>query len=222
MADIESDPTPASQDENDAREGVVAVLHRSRALGHLGPGPVEPHIDHALAFAGMLDSEPEAVLDLGSGGGLPGLVLAAMVWPAASWCLLDGSTRRAEFLREAVTELGLDARVDVDDRRAELAGRDPALRGAFAAVLTRSFGPPGVTAECAAPFLRVDGSLVVSEPPHGDREGDRWPASGLAIVGMGPARMEPGPPGFAVVLQAEICPEKYPRRVGIPAKRPFF
>jgi len=140
---------------------LLAVLDRSRALGFLGPGPVEDHLHHALAFARAVATPPARALDLGAGGGLPGLVLASRIWPGTSWTFLDAQQKRTEFLREVVTDLGLDDRVAVITERAEVLGRSPDHRGVYDLVVSRSFGPPAVTAECGAPLLRPGGRLVV-------------------------------------------------------------
>ncbi|MGH9185692.1 MAG: RsmG family class I SAM-dependent methyltransferase [Acidimicrobiales bacterium] len=163
---------------------------------------------------------PRRALDLGSGGGVPGLVLARS-WPASCWVLLDAGERRAAFLRSAISELDLRDRVAVLEERAETAGRDPALRASFDLVVARSFGLPAVTAECAAGFLAVGGHLVVSEPPA-NAEG-RWDVAGLARLGL-----EPVAPSAAadfrvqVFEQTQACPDRYPRRSGVPAKRPLW
>ena len=138
---------------------LLAVLDRSRALGFLGPGPVEDHLHHALAFARAVATPPARALDLGAGGGLPGLVLASRIWPGTSWTFLDAQQKRTEFLREVVTDLGLDDRVAVITERAEVLGRSPDHRGVYDLVVSRSFGPPAVTAECGAPLLRPGGRL---------------------------------------------------------------
>ena len=104
--------------------------------------------------------------------------------------------------------------------RAEEAGREPALRGTFALVTARSFGPPPVTAECAAPFLAPDGRLVVSEPPDG---ADRWPAEGAAILGMELLRRTTTAAGrYQVLHQLGPVDDRFPRRTGLPGKRPLF
>ena len=208
------DPKPMSAD-------LITVLTESRTLGLLGPGPVGAHIEHAEAFADGV-ATPTAVADLGSGGGVPALVLAAQCWPEASFTLIDAGKRRCAFLTDAVHDLGFDDRVQVRWQRAEEAGRDPALRGAFGVVTARGFGPPAVTAECGAPLLRVGGLLVVSEPPGG--EPGRWPADGLGILGLVGVEVErsTSEPAVAHFEQVSACPERYPRRVGIPTKRPLF
>jgi 16S rRNA (guanine527-N7)-methyltransferase len=201
---------------------LIAELERSRDLGFLGPMPVESHIDHAFGFADPSWSSPAAALDLGSGGGVPGLALAMLMWPSTIWVLLDAAERRCNFLREAVERLNLSDRVTVIRERAEVAGREPELRGAFDLVVARSFGGPAVSAECGAPFLRVGGHLAVSEPPV-EAGPDRWPASGLEQLGLRRTTASPSARHhFAVFVQDTSCPERYPRRTGLPAKRPLF
>ncbi len=213
-----------------ALEGVLA---ESRRLGFTGPGPLEAQIDHARGFAAALvgtgvTAAASRVLDLGSGGGLPGLVLA-LEWPGAQVVLLDSSERRTRFLTEAVAECGVGDRVSVVRARAEEAGTDPAHRSAYDLVVARSFGPPAVTAECAAPFLAVGGHLVTSEPPAGVPAGDgpqgstaRWPPEGLAELGMVEVATVTEPFAFHVVRQVEPVGARFPRRVGAAAKRPLF
>ena len=201
-------------------DGLRAVLERSRRLGFLGPGSLRVHEQHSAGFAAGLDEPPARLLDLGSGGGVPGLVLAQR-WPSAQVVLLDAAERRCEFLREAVAELGWRTRVSVVRARAEEAGRDPGLRGTFDVVTARGFGPPAVTAECGAPFLRVGGLLVVSAPPE-DGGDDRWPARPLAELGLVPERTWREPFHYRSLRQAIPCPDRYPRRTGRPAKQPLF
>ena len=186
------------------------------------------HLDHALAWAHVGEawglSASGLSVDLGSGAGVPGLVLANS-WAGSRWVLLESSTRRAAWLERAVLQLGVGARVRVLCERAEVAGRGP-LRGAVDQVVARSFGPPGVTAECAAPLLRVGGHLVVAEPPPvgpSDEEGaTRWPAQPLATLGLATGRRTELPISLQELVQVELCPEAYPRKVGQPAKRPLF
>lgn len=193
---------------------------------------VDPHrpADASLWTVGWAASNPLVVdtgnppgslriVDLGSGAGLPGLVIAALL-PMAEIVLLEGSTRRAEFLEESVGSCGFDKRVSVVALRAEEAGRMPTLRGAFDVVVARAFGPPPVTAECAAPLLRVNGCLVVSEPPDA---GYRWPEAGLGLLEMRPhAPVVSSSYHYQVIQQVAACPGRFPRRVGVPTKRPLF
>ncbi|MFP3899504.1 MAG: 16S rRNA (guanine(527)-N(7))-methyltransferase RsmG [Acidimicrobiia bacterium] len=206
-------------------DALDTVLERSRRLGFLGPGSLRVQREHALGFALATGEAPERFLDLGSGGGIPGLVLA-VEWPESEGVLLDAAERRCRFLVEAVEELDLGERVSIRRGRAEEVGRQGDLRGSFDLVVARSFGSPAVTAECAAPFLRAGGRLVVSDPPAAGGKGaeaaERWPSSGLALLGMERDGALAEPFHYQIVVQRRRCPDRYPRRVGVPAKRPLF
>jgi 16S rRNA (guanine527-N7)-methyltransferase len=197
-----------------------AVLAEARDLGFLGPGPVEDHRRHAAAFVRALADRPPGLgVDLGSGGGVPALVVATALadW---RWELVEAGERRAAFLIRAVDQLELGHRVRVRHERAEDVGRSADDRARAAAVTARSFAPPPVTAECGAPLLELGGVLVVSEPPGG--EAGRWDPVGVATLGLGEPEVRPGPPTVAVLVQSAPCPARFPRRAGIPAKRPLW
>ena len=202
-----------------------AVLERSRSLRFLGPGSLRVQRDHALGFAAGI-APPGRLLDLGSRGGLPGLVLAQH-WPDADTVLVEASAKRCAFLTEAVAELGCADRVRVVGARAEDAGRRDELRGRFDVVVARGFGAPPVTAECGAPFLAPGGRLVVSEPPGDDAEegsggAGRWSVAGLALLGLAVERAWSTPYHYRSFVLERPCPQAYPRRDGVPAKRPLF
>jgi 16S rRNA (guanine527-N7)-methyltransferase len=198
---------------------LASVVAEAQRRGFVGDAPVEDALEHARGFAAGVAEPPQRFLDLGSGGGLPGLVLLSL-WPSATVVLLDANQKRCAFLREAVTALGLDDRVDVVEGRAEALGRQSGLRGGVDVVTSRGFGRPAVTAECAAPFLRVGGLLVVSEPPSDAAQ--RWPAEGLALCGLAAERTWAPRFHYRSLRQVVACPDRYPRRVGVPAKRPLF
>jgi 16S rRNA (guanine527-N7)-methyltransferase len=213
------------------------ILAQARRAGFLGPGPIEPHLVHAEGFAALARRQPvppgvtvPRLLDLGSGGGLPGLVIA-VEWPEAAIILLDANQRRTDFLRQAVSRLSLEDRVGVVSERAEAWARVPAQRASFDGVVVRSFGPPAVVAECAAPFLKVGGWAIVSEPPparggepevSGPGGPSRWPAEHLRAFGLEPGEYVQEGFGYQVLHQYEACPDRFPRRNGKPSKNPLF
>lgn len=195
------------------------LLTTAREHHFLGPGDVGAHIAHSLAFAAMVLAPPCRAVDLGSGAGVPGLVLA-LSWPQTRWLLLDANERRSAFLRQAVTSLDLQGRVEVVTERAEFVGRDPAWRGTADVVVARAFGPPAVTAECATPLLRLGGALVVAEPPGGAPA--RWPSDGLRLLGLVADGRLIEPVALQRFRLETPCPDRFPRRLGVPAKRPLF
>ena len=208
-------------DDPDPGLDLLLVLERGRDRGLLGPGPIDVHRRQAGAFAAVVgDGFDGQGLDLGSGGGVPGLLLATRL-TQARWCLVDASLRRVRFLQDAVRELRLAERVTVVHERAEVLGRDEAWRSAVDLVVARGFGPPAVVAECAAPLLRVGGRLVVSEPPEADDL--RWPEDGLEPIGMGVLSVgERESFRLAELVQHRSCPARFPRRVGVPERSPLF
>jgi 16S rRNA (guanine527-N7)-methyltransferase len=200
---------------------LIRVLERSRELGFLGPGPVEFHVEHARAFVGLV-SAGRRVLDLGSGGGLPGLVLLHACPQLERLVLLDAMERRGDFLRWAVAELRAPSTVQVVTSRAEPAARTTDLRGQFDIVVARSFGRPAVTAECSVGFLEGPGArLLVSEPPEPDV--GRWPDAGLTTLGLRAEQRHEGAAGtIQELVLVEHPSDAWPRRDGVPAKRPLF
>lgn len=191
----------------EAAEGDVKlldVLAEGARLGFIG-GDLRAHVAHARRLSSVLDADGHAILDLGSGGGLPGLVIA-VDRPDVHVTLLDANVKRTDFLHRAIGRLDLGGRVVVWTGRAEVLGREAHRRGTQDVVVSRAFGTPARTAECASPFLRVGGRLVVSEPPG---EVERWPAAGLARLGL--VSLD-SPAGLRAFRQFEACPATFPRR----------
>ncbi|MEY2398303.1 MAG: rRNA (guanine527-N7)-methyltransferase, partial [Actinomycetota bacterium] len=124
-------------------DSLLGVLERSRDLGFLGPGPVEDHLGHARAYLPALPKlcHPGVVMDLGTGGGVPGLPLA--FWRTdLTWVLVDAMSKRASFVRSAVSDLGLDA--EVVEGRAEVIATDSRFAREVDVIVARSLAAPGV------------------------------------------------------------------------------
>lgn len=145
-------------------EALHDALLASQRLGMLGPRPVDEVIDHAGAFVAALERTSGTVVDLGSGGGVPGLVIA-VARPDLQLRLIDRRTARTDHLQRLVRSLHLQARVIVIGGDATRVAVDQTAD----AVVARGFGPPASTAAAAARWLGHDGLLVVSEPPDGPR-----------------------------------------------------
>lgn len=209
------------------------ILLDAQRLRWIGSAPLVTAMAHARGFAAAPVDAPTVFADIGSGGGLPGLVLA-FEWPDAEVVLIEGSAKRADFLQQAALDLGIGERCTVLGERAEAAGRRSEIRHRCDVVVARGFGAPPVTAECASPLLRPGGHLLVSEPPRSgaapapgagadsDRPGPRWPQEGLAVLGMGVGESWETDFHYQALVQETPCPEQFPRRVGIPGKRPIF
>jgi 16S rRNA (guanine527-N7)-methyltransferase len=133
---------------------------------------------------------------------------------------VDANARRARFVAQAVERLGIADRAHAIHARAEDLGRDLGWRSRADLVVARSFGPPAVVAECAAPLLRAGAVLVVSEPP--DSDGSRWQHPELHELGLRWDRVVASGALMARLVQIAVCPARYPRRPGVPARRPLF
>jgi len=197
------------------RADLLEVLEEARQLGALGPGPVEDHVAHAQGFIDALVGVHGRVLDLGSGGGIPGFVIAA-ARPDLHLTLIDAQARRVSFLDDAIARLFPDGQVDARHGRAETLARHDDLHGECNAVTARSFGPPAVVAECAVGFLVRGGRLLVSEPPEATA---RWPTAPLSILGF---ELGERLAGIQVLTATGEGDPRYPRRDGMPTKRPLF
>ncbi len=160
-------------------EALLAALSAIQARGAIGVASLEQAVAHAEQFVTALPPFVRSVADLGSGGGLPGLVIAVRC-PELLVTLVERRRSRADLLSRMVRALSLSDRVTVlaDDVR-RLAEESP---NSFDAVTARSFAAPAITARWAGALLRDGGVLVVSEPP--DDPIDRWPAHALLAAGL--------------------------------------
>ena len=199
-------------------ERLGEVFDRARAFGAIGRGADEELIAHSVGFVSVVGPTDGPILDLGSGGGVPGLVIALMTDTRV--VLLEAQQRRADHLRWAVSVLDLTDRVEVVQERAEVAGRDASRRGEFAVVTARSFGAPSVVAECAVPFLTTGGRLVISDSPDG--VDTRWSGIEDALPLVGPRYHDLKVGGFVEFELSGPIPESLPRRPGAASRGHLF
>ena len=192
----------------DSARSLVDVLADAQRLGTLGDRPIDDVIAHARQFVhalvahhvintdGVSDREtPPRIIDIGTGAGVPGLVIAHDC-TAATLTLVDRRATRMDELRRAVSAMKLTDRITVLTADVVELARDPEHRHRYDAVVSRGFGPPRETARCARPFLKTEGLLVVSEPPEHDPT--RWPDELCASLSFAPAEYGPG----VVILRA--------------------
>jgi 16S rRNA (guanine527-N7)-methyltransferase len=164
-----------------------------------------------------------SLVDVGSGGGFPGMAIAAVA-PDLAIALVEPLQKRARLLAEIAADLGL-LNVSVFAQRAEEAGRGP-LRDSADAVVARAVAPLAELLEYTAPFARPGGVLALAK---GSRAEDEITAAGhacseLAVTGgqLVPFRREVSDTVAAVVLsKVGPTPPAYPRRAGVPGKRPL-
>jgi 16S rRNA (guanine527-N7)-methyltransferase len=178
----------------------------------------------ALYRAGVLKPDEGArVLDLGAGAGFPGLPMR-IVHPALRLTIIEATRKKTAFLESLLARLGLED-VTVIAGRAETVAHEPVHREGYDLVLARAVAPLAVLVELTLPFLAVGGSLAT---PKGSRAPQEMTEAGraLALCGGRIVSAEPLPSPalpLTLVLVEKLAPtpDAYPRRPGIPAKRPL-
>jgi 16S rRNA (guanine527-N7)-methyltransferase len=174
------------------------------------------HLDESRSLLAHADPPARArVVDIGAGGGVPGLVIAVLR-PDLEVTLVEADRRKAGFLVHAAAVCDCP-HVAVLARRAEDVGRDPAHREAHDLVVSRATAPASVLCELALPLLRIGGRLVALV---GDAPADAVTAIAAATAcgGGPPAALAPG---VLAVTKVAATPERFPRRSGVPARRPL-
>ncbi len=167
----------------------------------------------------------ERAIDIGAGAGFPGLPLK-LAFPDLELHLVESVGKKTAFLEHIVDALALRG-VTVHTGRAETLARQPELRESFDLALVRGVARLSLLLEYALPFCRAGGFAIALK--HGGLEdelaGARFALSELGgcEAGVYPVAL-PGLMDNRVVAAFEktaVTPERYPRRVGIPAKRPL-
>lgn len=172
---------------------------------------------------GHVERPVERYVDVGSGGGFPGMV-AAILFPGWETTLIEAHGRKATLLRDIAVELG-HSRVTVLHARAEEAGHG-LLRDSACLVTARAVAELRVALEYTAPFARVGGVLAL---PKGSRlpleeAGAEDAIQVLGVEYAGREAMRPGvsaTPWTAIFRKVGPTPAAYPRRAGLPARRPL-
>ncbi|MFA5867004.1 MAG: 16S rRNA (guanine(527)-N(7))-methyltransferase RsmG [Actinomycetota bacterium] len=207
----------------------AALLEGNKRANLVGAPDAETLLSHHLLDSlSCLIAIPENCLrtiDVGSGAGLPGLPLA-IARPDMSVTLLDSSVKRSAFVREVIARLGL-RNAEVVCARAEDAGRDQSLREGYDCVVARAVAPLPTLVEYALPFLRSGGTFVAQRGPKAAEESD---SAGFAITelnGLLKAVTKVDVPLVSAerylveIEKTGPTPARYPRRCGVPLKRPL-
>ena len=165
------------------------------------------------------------LLDVGSGGGAPGIPLK-VAFPRIHVSLLDSVAKKTAFLRHLVEALGLTG-VEVYTGRAEELGLKPQLRERFDVVVARGVAPTPVLMEITLPFCRVGGIVIALKKGDIRAEvegslhamevlgGKLRERRGVEVEGLEDGR------ALVVIDKIKPTPAKFPRRPGLPAKHPL-
>lgn len=186
------------------------------------------HFLDSLTVAMVLPEEARShgrVLDIGSGGGFPGIPLK-LAFPTIRLTLLDSVAKKTSFLRHLLEALGLND-VEVYTGRAEDLALDPDLRESFDVVVSRGVARMRVLMEITLPYCRVGGIVVTAKKGEIDSElvaslhamevlgGGIRETRGVNLEGLQDGR------ALVVVEKVRPTPAKFPRRPGMPAKHPL-
>ena len=173
------------------REQLIDALGEAQRIGMLGPSNLGQSVGQAERLAERVPPETGDFLDVGSGGGLPGLVVA-LAHPGLRGLLVDRRGKRVDLLTRLVGRLGLRDRVEaVACDVADLPVRKPGMT--WPVITARGFGSPSYTLELVVPVLAPEGILLVTEPPGS--AGERW----VAAVGPHAMTLEAVDQGIAVL-----------------------
>jgi len=168
---------------------------------------------------------PTRLIDIGTGAGFPGLVLK-ILYPGMQVTLVDSVGKKVEFCRHTTEVLGLE-QVELVIGRAEELGQNPAYRERFDWAVARAVAGLPVLAEYLLPLVRVGGGMLAQKGESGPAEA-QTSEKALRILGGHLRKLEkvtlPGVVDeryLVIIDKKSATPPQYPRRVGIPAKKPL-
>ncbi|MCC7146677.1 MAG: 16S rRNA (guanine(527)-N(7))-methyltransferase RsmG [Phycisphaeraceae bacterium] len=185
------------------------------------------HVIDSLTLLALMEDWPagSAVIDVGSGGGLPGIPLA-ITKPQFTFALLEATGKKARFLEECCQKLNL-THVKVITDRAEKAGQNPAYRQRYDAAVARGVGQLNELLEYTLPLVKVGGQVLAMKGPSVESELEKV-GDALVELGGGEIDVVPAyPEGFGVdtvivrVTKARPTPKRYPRLPGVPGQAPL-
>ena len=208
---------------------VDLLVDRNETLNVTGARTAEAYAEHVRDSLVLAPFIGGPLIDVGSGGGFPAIPLAIVTGTHVT--LIESVAKKARFLRETVGSLGLPAVVIAE--RAEAAAGRAELREAFACATARAVGPATTVLELVIAFLRVGGVALLQRGGLDQRERSAV-ADAALILGaeLVEERLEPAPAdasGIAfdegrrvlVLRKLTPTPRRFPRRAGVPAKRPL-
>ncbi|MCH2153449.1 MAG: 16S rRNA (guanine(527)-N(7))-methyltransferase RsmG [Phycisphaerales bacterium] len=179
------------------------------------------HITDSLSLVPVLASvDSSRIIDVGSGGGLPGIPLS-IVTPDSRFVLLEATGKKAAFLQRVVDELSLENVRVVPDRAETAASHGSAHRAAFDVVVARAVGPLPVLVELTVPLATVGGYVVAIKGERASQE-IQDAAEAMSILRCEVVDMIETQTGTIVIIRKnKATPRSYPRRPGEPKRKPL-
>jgi len=179
-----------------------------------------------LALPGKEMERPDFnVIDIGTGAGFPGVPLKIFL-PQPKLVLIEPTTKKTAFLRHIIRKLELE-NVEVLNSRAEEAAHLPLYREQFALVLSRAVALLPTLAELTLPFCRIGGRFIAQKKGEIDQEISRAKEAITALGGkldqIKKIELDEFDDGRYLIIIDKIypTPNKYPRRPGLPRRRPI-
>jgi len=200
-----------------ARYGELLLEANARVnlTGAKSAHELAPHLVDSLSVVPYV-REPYA--DVGSGGGLPAIAVALAAGIAVT--MIETTQKKARFLREAVERLGLRGIVVAE--RAEVAAHDPALREHFASATARAVALAPTVAELLLPLLAAGGTAILQRGTLDERERRALDDAALMLGGtLESEHVLDGERRIVLVRKIAATPQRFPRRTGVPEKRPL-
>ena len=178
----------------------------------------------APILQGYIPNEPIQLLDIGAGAGFPSLPMA-IIFPNLEVTIIDSLNKRIQFLTLLAEELGL-SKVHFYHGRAEDFGQDKQFRQQFDLVTARAVARMQVLAELTIPFLTLNGKLIALKASAADQEIEEAQNALKTLFAQVLETKDyqlPNGDGrnITIVQKKKETPKKYPRKAGIPAKKPL-
>lgn len=200
-------------------------IHNLTAIREPEQVRVKHFLDSLSACQVMNGTQLDRVIDIGTGAGFPGLPLK-ILYQKMHLTLVESIGKKTAFCEHVIDKLGLDG-VEVIQMRAEELGRLDKIREQYDWALARAVAVMPVLLEYLLPLVRVGGSVLAMKGESGPAETQTAEAA-TQILGGHLRQLHPVTlPGvveeryLVVIDKVATTPDKYPRRVGIPAKRPL-
>jgi len=179
------------------------------------------HILDSLSLIPTLVKEGvQHVVDVGSGGGLPGIPLAITL-PDVTFTLVETTRKKALFLSDAVEQLGLDNVTVIAERAENLSTKDGGFRGIADAVIARAVGPLNVLLELTIPFAKIDGVVLAIKGERAPIEVEEARKALHVLKAEVESSVRTTTGTVLTIRKNEATPKKYPRLAGEPKRMPI-